>query len=368
MIEFLKELLVVNSYTYNWGEINKVADRLSEEFKGLGFAVLKHTSEKSATCLEAFNNKDGEILLIGHTDMAQSLTGAESYDSINGRIVYPGVSDMKGGLVTLVYSLRVLRKLGLLPENLKIVLSCDEEQASPFSKEYLISNALSAKICLSLEPARANGAIVMARKGGVYFTLSAEGRSAHSGVEPEKGISAAEELAHKVIELHKLTKLDQGITVNVGYLTAGSTLGNAVAGSGCAKIDAKFWTSEQGKEVVERIKEICRKPVVPGVRLTLEQHSGFDPMEYFDQTQFIIDEVVNNARKMGLEIDAVITGGEGDAGFITASGTPTVCGMGPVGGLLHSPQEYLEIESLWERTALLSLSIVSLNERLKRNG
>jgi len=280
--------------------------------------------------------------------MAQTLSGNEIFDINNGKIIYPGASDMKGGLVTLFFALKILEELNLLPNNIRIILSSDEEIGSPFSRRYITNSARNSSVCLSLEPARANGAIVNARKGGTYFTLTIKGRSAHSGVEPEKGISAAEELAYKVIELHKLTNLDEGITVNVGYLNAGTSLGNAIAGHGCAKIDVKYWTPEQGKRVIDKIKKICSQSSVPGTIITLEQHPGFEPMEYLPESKRLNDLMIKNGEKLGLQIE---------------SGIPTICGMGPVGGLLHSPQEYIEIESLWERTALLALTILSLNER-----
>ncbi len=367
MINFLKELLSIDSYTLNTGEVNKVTHIMKSRLSSLGFTVVMNSAKGQGDCLEAYNGTKGQILLIGHTDMAQTLTGRESFDVSDGRIVCPGVGDMKGGLVTLYYALKVLKDLQMLPGSLRIVLSSDEEQASPFSRKYITAAAMNAKLCLSLEPARANGAVVIARKGGTYFTLTVKGRSAHSGVEPEKGISAAQELAHKIIHLHKLSDFKAGITVNVGYLNAGTTLGNAIAGQGVAKIDVKYWTPEQGARTVREIRQICSISSIPGTTLTLEQHPGFQPMVNTPQIQWLLRTLETNGRKLGTEIKWVKTGGEGDAGFCSSAGIPVVCGMGPVAGLLHSPEEYLETDSLWKRTALLADSLITINKRLN-NG
>jgi len=364
MIDLLKILLAVNSYTLDSDEVNKVVDIMENRIGSLGFTTVRHSSEGHADCLEAFSGREGDVMLIGHTDMAQTLTGSESHEMAGGRIVCPGAGDMKGGLVTLCYALKVLKDLDMLPRNIKIILSSDEEQASPFSKKYIMDSAKNAKLCLSVEPARANGAVVIARKGGTYFTLKVKGRSAHSGVEPEKGISAAEELAHKTLLLHKLLDPRAGITVNVGYLNAGTTLGNAIAGQGTAKIDVKYWTPEQGKETVEEIIKICSVSSVPGTTLSLEQHPGFQPMMDTPQTLKLLECVKQSGKRLGIQVKSVKTGGEGDAGFCSAAGIPVICGMGPVAGLLHSPEEYLETESLWERTALLAQSLIIINKGL----
>lgn len=365
MLDLLKELLAINSYTLNPDGVNKVVDILEDKINALGFTTVRHSAEGHADCLESCGDGNGDILLIGHTDMAQTLTGSESFETTGGRIVCPGVGDMKGGLVTLLYALKVLKDLNALPGNIKIVLSSDEEQASPFSQKYIMDSAKNAKLCLSLEPARANGGVVIARKGGIYFTLTVKGRSAHSGVEPEKGISAAEELAHKTLQLHRLSDLSAGITVNVGFLNAGTSLGNAIAGQGTAKIDVKYWTPNQGKETVEQIIKICSVSSVPGTELSLEQHPGFHPMVDTPQTMELFEYVRQSGEELGIQVKSVKTGGEGDAGFCSAAGIPVVCGMGPVAGLLHSPEEYLETESLWERAALLAQSLITINKGLQ---
>ena len=56
------------------------------------------------------------------------------------------------------------------------------------------------------------------------FDIVIEGKSAHAGIEPEKGKSAIEELAHKIIHLQQLTNHKEGIHVNVGIISGGTAV------------------------------------------------------------------------------------------------------------------------------------------------
>ena len=60
------------------------------------------------------------------------------------------------------------------------------------------------------------------------------------------------------------------------------------------------------------------------------------------------------------ETQSLFTGGCADSGFASATGTPTICAVGPVGGRAHSPDEYLEIETLVPRAKALALAVLRL--------
>jgi glutamate carboxypeptidase len=58
------------------------------------------------------------------------------------------------------------------------------------------------------------------------------------------------------------------------------------------------------------------------------------------------------ARELGFEVDDVATGGASDANVLASLGVPVLDGLGPVGGLDHSPDEYIEAGSLAPRAAM----------------
>jgi glutamate carboxypeptidase len=65
-------------------------------------------------------------------------------------------------------------------------------------------------------------------------------------------------------------------------------------------------------------------------------------------------------RQVGREVDGEFTGGCADSGFTASVGCPTLCAVGPVGGKAHSPEEYLEVESLVPRAQAMALTIARL--------
>ncbi len=73
-----------------------------------------------------------------------------------------------------------------------------------------------------LEPARPNGNLMNERKGLGRIDVTFHGK-AHAGVEPEKGVSAVNEMAHWIIGLHGLTDFGKGTTLNAGVVSGGTT-------------------------------------------------------------------------------------------------------------------------------------------------
>jgi glutamate carboxypeptidase len=140
----------------------------------------------------------------------------------NGIVRGPGVYDMKGGLVEIVFALRALAELGVEPAVTPVVVvNTDEEIGSPESRRHLRRLA-RPQLALVLEGAYGpDGKLKTARKSVGRFTLLVRGRAAHAGVNPEAGASAILELSHQVQRLFALNDRVRGITVNVGQIDGG---------------------------------------------------------------------------------------------------------------------------------------------------
>src|SRR5918998_1681407 len=65
-------------------------------------------------------------------------------------------------------------------------------------------------------------ALKTARKGTGDYWITVQGKAAHAGVEPQKGINAIHELAQQTLSLHALNDYSVGTTVNVGVIRGGS--------------------------------------------------------------------------------------------------------------------------------------------------
>jgi len=210
-----------------------------------------------------------------------------------------------------------------------------------------------------LECARANGDIVSSRKGNLDLVITVIGRAAHAGVEPEKGRSAILEAARIVTELHALNSRWPGVTVNVGVI-GGGTRPNVVAERCAMEVDIRAVTRDALVKAEAAIREITRPRVVPDVTVEIEENGRHWPMEKLERSGRLVDHAVALAADLGFPLRDAATGGASDANTTAGMGVPTIDGLGPIGGLDHSPGEYLEVASIVPRTVLLAGLIAAI--------
>jgi glutamate carboxypeptidase len=284
----------------------------------------------------------------------------------DGRAYGPGVSDMKAGLLAGLYALAALRAVAPDGESrwlplgrLVFVANPDEEIGSPASTPIIRGLARDADVALVLEGARANGDIVSARKGMVDIRLRLLGRAAHAGIGPEKGRSAVLEAAHKVVALHALNGRWPGVTVNAGTVSGG-TRPNVIAEAAAISVDIRASERAHLDAAESAVREIAARSTVPDVTTDVEVLARHWPMEKSPAAQRLVDQAVGLAARLGFELTDAATGGASDANTTAGLGVASLDGLGPVGGLDHAPGEYVEIDSVVPRTALLAALILAI--------
>ncbi|PWD86141.1 carboxypeptidase [Ignatzschineria cameli] len=364
MVNFLQTLVNIDSGSYDKAGVDAVAAKIIERYRELGFEIEIFTNETLGNNYRIRHQdvENPEILILAHLDTVFSKgTVAERPFSIEGDRAYgPGVIDMKASHVLVYYAIRALYEAGNDHyKNVEILLNCDEEIGSHSSRALIESSAKGKKAALVMEPARANGAIVSARRGVGTYQLKIEGKASHSGIAPEAGISAIQELSYKIQALHALSRHQEGLSVNVGIISGGTSV-NTVAPNAYAEIDVRISTEAQGIEIDRAVKEICSQPILEGIQLTLTGGINRPPMAKTEESAKLVDLVLAEAQALGLTIEDIATGGGSDASFTAGVGIPTVDGLGPVGGHQHSDKEYLELPTLTERTKLFAHLLAKL--------
>jgi glutamate carboxypeptidase len=294
-------------------------------------------------------------LMIGHTDTVfDDGTAAERPFRIEGdRAFGPGVSDMKAGLLTAFFAVRALQDAGARFGELTFVCNPDEEIGSPFSGPHIKELAAGADVALVFEGARRNGDIVSARKGVSDITVTMHGRAAHAGVEPEKGVSAILEAANKIVSLHALNGRWPGVTVNVGILRGG-TRTNVVAERCELMLDLRAEQGDLLDEATAEILRICETSTVEGVTSEVLVRGWHRPMEKKGRSAELAELAKSCAKEAGIEVEDASTGGASDANTTSAAGVPTLDGLGPVGGDEHAPGEWISLDSVGPRIAMVA--------------
>ena len=229
----------------------------------------------------------------------------------------------------------------------------DEEIGSPVSGPVIRELARDVDACFVLECARANGDIVSARKGIADLRLTIQGRAAHAGVEPEKGRSAILAAADLVSRLHALNGRWDGVTVNVGVIHGG-TRPNVVAEACSLEVDVRAVRRADLEAVEAEIRTMLAALAVTDVTAELEPMARWWPMEKLERSGRLVEHARAVAGRLGFEVRDAATGGASDANTTSGMGVASIDGLGPIGGMDHSPAEYLEVASIVPRTALLA--------------
>jgi len=308
-------------------------------------------------------------LLIGHMDTVWPVgTLAEMpLREENGQLFGPGVADMKGGLVEIVFALRALHELGLRPSVTPVVfVNTDEEIGSGDSTRFIRMLACGAERAFVLESGEgADGKLKIARKGLGHFVVTVYGRPAHAGADFEHGISAILELSHQVQQLFALNDPAHGITVNVGTIDGGLRP-NVIAPRASAIVDVRAPSAVAARELEHALRGL--EPMLEGA--TIEVEGGFrrPAMEPLSRNRALLATAKRLGHELGLSLeDAGLVGGGSDANT-TSLYTGTLDGLGPIGEGSHARDERIDLTLLPERTALLALLVLEPVTRPQPSG
>jgi glutamate carboxypeptidase len=107
-------------------------------------------------------------------------------------------------------------------------------------------------------------------------------------------------------------------------------------------------------EAAAEVERICAANAVPDVTTTFRANGWHRPMEKGEGGARLARIAIDVAAELGFEIRDAATGGASDANTTSAAGTPTIDGLGPVGGDDHSPSEWVDLSSVVPRIALLA--------------
>ncbi len=374
MVERLRAWVEENTGSTNLPGLERFATLLPSELAPLGFAVETRegaqvevapgrsvrTGPLVVARRPAATPGARRFLLVGHYDTVfepdSPFKGFEPEANGVPRARGPGVADMKGGLVVMLFALRALAESGDLDRaDWTLVLNADEEIGSLGSRELLEREARRAERGFVFESTQDGQAMVRSRRGVGQFVLSVRGVAAHSGNAHAAGRSAVRALAEKILQLEALTDYARGVTVNVGVVRGGSKR-NIVPDTAEAEIDVRFDTPEEGQRVRAELERIAGETTVPGTSASLFGTLHRPPKPATDETQRLLDAHAEVARDLGLAVpEPVHSGGGSDGSLLAAVGLPVLDSMGVTGGGAHTEREFVDLDSLPDRAAVAAI-------------
>ncbi len=360
----LEAIVNIDSGTYTKAGVDPVGAYLRQRFADFGFATSFDVQTDYGDHLVAThagtNTQGPRLMLIGHIDTVfpageatrrpYSLSQREGMRIAKG----PGVLDMKSGVLMGMYACHLLQVAQATDyQSITFVCNSDEEVGSPSSKALIQKLAQEVDAVLVLEPGRLLNTVVSARKGIGIYRVEVRGVAAHAGVEPQKGRSAILELVHKVIDLQAINGTIPGVTLNVGIISGGERT-NIVPDFASCDIDVRASSQESLRAVEEAMRRATSRVHVEGTKTKLTGGIRSMPFERTPRSIRLIQLVKEVGDELGLKIEDLGSGGASDANTTAAMGLPTLDGLGAGGGLAHNPDEYIELDYLPTRIALLS--------------
>lgn len=363
-LEELRPLINIDCGTLTVDGIDVVATIMAQKYLDLGWNVKRIDCGIAGTGLEVRNKPQAEhidVMLIGHMDTVFPVgtAAARPMTHDSERAYGPGVSDMKSGLLSVVYALRDLDPAALETLSICVCMNPDEEIGSLHSEEWLKSVAVNAKHVLVAEAARADGSLVKARKGMARYRLSFHGKAAHAGNEPQNGRSAITEMAHWILAINAMTDFESGTTLNAGVVSGGAGA-NIVPDFAQVVVDVRFWDNDEYAAVDAKIRALTETPFVDGVSITAEREAHKPSMVPSPQTEVLMAQVEAVGKELGIDITWQAVGGGSDANLTAVLGIPTLDGLGPVGAGFHSADEWLDLASIEPRIRLLQQVLVKI--------
>ena len=303
-----------------------------------------------------------QLLFTGHMD---TVFGADhEFQQMRwleeGVLNGPGVADMKGGIAVMLAALKAVEQNQLASRiGYEIVINSDEEVGSPASAALLARAARGKRAALTYEPAALpDGTLAGARPGSGNFAIIVHGRSAHAGRNPEDGRNAL--LAAADLALHLAAGRYPGLNINPSRIDGGSP-SNVVPDLAILRVNLRPRTPEDQ----ERAKDLIETAVIAVAaerEVQIEVHGGFGrpPKPLSPEAEQLFGLVQRAGADLGQEIGWQPSGGVCDGNNIAACGVPVVDTMGVRGGKIHSMEEYLIVDSLKERAALSTLTVLRL--------
>lgn len=357
-LDELQTLTAIETPTGDLENLERGALFLTERLAALGHPERCDLQDHGPLLRLRRDGIGSRILLLGHYDTVWPIGTWKKPWSINhGRAHAPGIYDMKGGLLFILWMLRYIDASGHAHPEIEVLLNPDEEVGSPGSRSYIEEAARRADFVLVLEPCTLDGSLKVARKGSGEYVVTIRGRSSHQGAEPEKGINAVVEASHQVLRLLELEDPAAGTTVGPNVISGGQTA-NTVPDLAEIRVDVRAWQQSETERLDAALRRL--RPVLEGSEIHVLGGWNRPPMESSTISSQLFDRARSLGHDLGLDLSAVRWGGSSDANLAASVGAPTIDGLGPSGEGAHQVDECIVIDDVPRRLSLLSELVLSL--------
>ncbi len=387
----LERVVNINSGTMNFSGVREVGGVFRAELDALGFATewIDGAAFERAGHLVAHRRGSGpRLLLIGHLDTVFELDSPfQRFQATDASTALgPGVVDMKGGDVVIVYALKALQAAGALDGmNVTVVMTGDEERSGrPLdrARKVLVEAAEWADIAIGFENGDSDPrTAVIARRGSTGWQLRVTGRAAHSSqiFRDNVGVGAIYEASRILYRFFEDLSGERFLTFNPGVMVAGTEVeyddsqsrggafgkSNVVAEHAVVSGDIRTISAEQLAHAKERMQRIAAHnlPLTSADLTFNDSYPPLAPTEGNRQLLALFDRV---SRDLGFgPVTAVDprSAGAADISFTAGLVEMAIDGLGPGGGDDHTVNERIDLPTLTLQAKRAAVLLYRLSRR-----
>lgn len=388
-IQFLKDVVNINSGTMNHEGVKKVGDVFGKAFDEIGFETnwydMSEVNRSGHLFAETSGNKGKKLLLIGHLDTVfEADSPFQEFKMINDSIAHaPGGNDMKGGNVIMLYALKALADNGLIKDAQIIAAFTGDEEATgkplTISRKHLIDAGKQSDIALGFETSTGFNYATVARRGASGWKVEVTGKRAHSsGIFSERtGAGAIFEISRILNEFYNEVRGEEYLTFNPGIILGGTQMNydqqlskgdafgksNVVAQTAVVFGGLRFISEEQKQNARAKMQEIVNNnlPQTSAKVTFIDSYPAMKPTEGNNNLLSVLNQVSLDLNQG--EVEAYDPGrrGAADVSFV-AEYVNCLDGLGTMGNDAHTPEETVNlntIEELTKRTAILIYRLIN---------
>ena len=371
-LDLLNSLVSIDSQSNNIDGVNQIQRILGERLSQMGGDVhhfINPLKISGDLLIASFGKKEKPtVTLVAHSDTVQESGGDFRWDK--DHLIAPGIADNKGGVLIIIKGIQdFLNKIPNPSFNFQVLISPNEEPGSTgwHNKFRKIGN--ESPVLLGFEPAMDHGDLISGRRGNLWYRIRVYGTGGHTGREGRESINAAHELSAKIIKIYQLEKLSPDISLHMGSLKTNSNRFNIICEQASTKLDFRFKSFHDRDRLHREIISVLNTPQItlPNGKYCYCLYSIEDdcpPLESNQKSKKIgtfYVNLINNIEKRSFEIRP--SGGAADLNYMNTSNSITLDGLGPIGGNLHTPNEFILFNSLLTRSEALTQFLLALNQK-----
>lgn len=358
-LDTLESLVSIDSGTGHEAGLNQVAEQLVKRLETLGATVETHSAEPSrgkniVATLQGKGHTDFLLMIHYDTVFSEGEATRRPFRVDGPRAYGPGVADAKGGVALVLHALELLKQQRFEDYGrITVLFNPDEEIGSAGSKALITELARKHDYVFSYEPPDRD-AVTTSTNGINGVVLEVKGRASHAGSAPEEGRNAITELAHHLTRLQDLGDKEKGTTVNWTLIDGGEKR-NIIPDHASASADMRYSIASETERVLEDAKRIIQQPHIADTTSTVRIDAGRPPLSPNEGSDRLAKVAQRLYSEIGKTLPAVAMRFGTDAGYayVPGSDKPAILEtLGVVGAGLHSPDEYLELNSIAPRLYL----------------